>query len=295
MMRRRFLAGATALFCLAPGYSIAQPTNESSAMQQSLPKFATSLDGTRIAYWTQGQGPLITIVAGAFNDHNTGAEFAAQLAEIYTVVTYDRRGRGSSGDAAGYAPDKEIDDLAAVITANGDSAMVIGFSSGASLIMMAAAVGAPITKLVAIDAPWMLSDAGPRPSLDVGDRLRNLVEDGKPGEAVELFQRDYVGMPEDLIVQMRSAPFRPYLEGMALTTSYDAEIMGDLSLPSDLVTKIAQPVLLLAGEESPPWMSETATAIAGNLRDGKYGVVIGIGHDLAAEIVPYLRDFLTSE
>jgi pimeloyl-ACP methyl ester carboxylesterase len=264
-------------------------------MQQPDPEIAKSADGTSIAYWSIGKGPVIVLVTGAFNDHNTGVEFAAELAAGYTVVTYDRRGRGASGDVAPYAPVREIEDLAALIKAHGGTAIAIGFSSGASLILMAAAAGLPISKLVLIEAPWMLSEARARPGVEVAARLRDLVESGKPGEAVELFQRDYVGMPENLIVQMRNAPFRPFLERMAMSTAYDAEIMRDLRLPGDLLPKVTQPTLLLAGEKSPPWMAETAATIAKQLAEGESDVIAGVGHDLVPEIIPYISDFLESE
>ncbi|GHA12218.1 alpha/beta hydrolase [Devosia pacifica] len=235
---------------------------------------------------------MIVLVAGAFNDHNTGAEFAAELSASYTVVTYDRRGRGVSGDAAHYAPVREIEDLAAVIGAHGDTAIAIGFSSGASLALMAAAAALPISKLVLIDAPWMLSEARVRPDPELAARLRSLVKAGNPGEAVELFQRDYVGIPEDVIVHMRNAPFRPFLEKMALSTSYDAEIMRDLRLPNDILPNVTQPVLVLTGEKSPPWMAETAATIAKKLPEGESDIVAGIGHDLVPAIIPYLTDFL---
>ncbi len=295
MFRRSFLSGATALLCLAPGQIIAQQTNESLVMQQPHPEIAKSADGTSIAHWSIGKGPVIVLVAGAFNDHNTGEGFAGELAAGYTVVTYDRRGRGASGDMAQYSPVREIEDLAAVIKAHGGTAIAIGFSSGASLVLLAAAAGLPISKLVLIEAPWMLSEARARPSLELAARLRGLVEADNPGEAVELFQRDYVGMPDDLIVQMRAAPFRPFLEKMAMSTSYDAEIMRDLRLPEDLLPKVTQPVLLLAGEKSPPWMAETAASIAKQLAAGESNVVAGVGHDLVPAIIPYLSDFLESE
>ena len=290
MDRRRFLAGATATLCLMPGALNAETKKEDPLMTD--PKYAVSVDGTKVAYWSTGEGPTLVIVAGAFNDHNTGAELAAELAKSYTVVTYDRRGRGASGDTPGYAPQKEIDDLAAVVKSNGGSAVALGFSSGGSLVLMAAAGGVPLSKLILVEAPWMLSEARPRPALDLAKRLRSLAEGGKQGEAVELFQRDYIGMPDTIIAQMRHAPFRPFLEEMALTTSYDAEIMGDLTLPEGLLPKVTQPTLLLAGEKSPPWMAETASTIAKALPEGAADVVAGIGHDLTPEIAPYVFEFL---
>ena len=61
----------------------------------------SSDDGTTIAYEAEGSGPLVVVVGGAFNDRRTWAGLAAALAEQgFTAVSYDRRGRGDSGDAA---------------------------------------------------------------------------------------------------------------------------------------------------------------------------------------------------
>ena len=41
----------------------------------------------------------------------------ASLTARFTVCTYDRRGRGDSGDTPPYSPELEVADLAAVIAA----------------------------------------------------------------------------------------------------------------------------------------------------------------------------------
>jgi pimeloyl-ACP methyl ester carboxylesterase len=107
----------------------------------------TSRDGTRIAYERTGDGLPVVLVLGAFNDRATGAPLAEHLAADFTVFTYDRRGRGDSGDTAPYAVEREVEDLAALIDAAGGTAAVFGFSSGAVLALRAAAQGLSITKL----------------------------------------------------------------------------------------------------------------------------------------------------
>ena len=73
-------------------------------------KKTTSRDGTTIAFDQTGQGAPVILVTGAFNDRTTGAPLAAHLARRFTVLAYDRRGRGDSGDAATYAIDREVED-----------------------------------------------------------------------------------------------------------------------------------------------------------------------------------------
>jgi len=73
----------------------------------------TSADGTTIAFTRAGQGPALILVDGALCSRSFGPmpKLAAQLAPHFTVYTYDRRGRGASGDTPPYAPDREADDL----------------------------------------------------------------------------------------------------------------------------------------------------------------------------------------
>lgn len=56
----------------------------------------TSTDGTKIAFETTGQGPVLILVVGAFNDHNTDLQLAQALKDHFTVYNYDQRGHGDS-------------------------------------------------------------------------------------------------------------------------------------------------------------------------------------------------------
>src|SRR3989442_7337016 len=122
-----------------------------------------SKDGTDIAFEQFGEGQPLILIVGAFNDRSTGAPLAAQLAPHFSVFTYDRRGRGESGDTAPYAVEREIEDLAALIAEAGGAAAVFGYSSGANLALQAAASGLPITKLALYEAPYLVDDDGQQP------------------------------------------------------------------------------------------------------------------------------------
>jgi pimeloyl-ACP methyl ester carboxylesterase len=104
----------------------------------------TSRDGTTIAFDRSGHGPGVILVGGAFQhrafDPRT-AELAERLADHFTVLNYDRRGRGDSGDTPPYAVDRELEDLEAVIEEAGGSAFLYGSSSGGNLAITAALSG----------------------------------------------------------------------------------------------------------------------------------------------------------
>jgi len=103
-----------------------------------------STDGTQIAFERFGSGPPLVMAAGAFNDRSTTEPLGRVLADRAEVFNCDRRGRGDSGDTAPYAVEREIEDLDAVIAAAGGNTSVFGYSSGANLVLKAAAAGSAI-------------------------------------------------------------------------------------------------------------------------------------------------------
>lgn len=248
----------------------------------------TSRDGTPLACDRIGDGPPVILVTGVFNARGTGAPLAAFLAPRFTVFGYDRRGRGDSGDVAPYAVEREVEDLDALIRAAGGSASVFGYSSGAMLVFVAAAAGLPIQKVALYDLP-------PSQSPQHAVALASLVGEGRRGEAVEYFQRQVVGIPEDVVVRLRQAPFRPALEAMAHTLVYEAILMAERPIP-DLVDRVRSPVLLVAAGAGAPVMREVAETVARALPDGRSIVLDDATHDLVPEqIGPVLDRFFGTD
>src|SRR5574339_970981 len=97
-----------------------------------------SKDSTPIAFEKAGQGPLVILVAAALSDRTDTRKLAALLAEHFTVINYDRRGRVESGDNPSYAVEREIEDIESLIDEAGGSAFIFGSSSGAVLALAAA-------------------------------------------------------------------------------------------------------------------------------------------------------------
>ncbi len=168
----------------------------------------TSADGTTIAYEATGRGPALVLVDGAlcWRANGPARPLAAALADRFTVVTYDRRGRGDSGDAPGsYSVDREVEDLAVVVAAAGGSAHVFGQSSGAALALEAASRLEGITRLAVYEAPFIVDDSHPPRPADLRDRMEALVEADRRSDAVRLFLRT-VGLPAPAVAVMRLLP-----------------------------------------------------------------------------------------
>ena len=185
----------------------------------------TSADGTVIAFDQLGSGPPLIVVAGASCDRAVDTAIAAALADRFTVLNYDRRGRGDSTDTPPYAVDREIEDLDVLVSAAGGTATVVGLSSGAVLAAHAAASGLPVRHLVMWEPPFRLDAEGQRQTATYNERLAALLADDDRGGALELFMR-MVGVPEPAIAGMRQSPYWALGEGLAPTLAYDAAVMG---------------------------------------------------------------------
>lgn len=253
----------------------------------------SSKDGTTIAYDRLGHGPPLIFVGGGSVDRTSNAELARRLSSAFTVLNYDRRGRGDSGDTLPYAIEREVEDIEALIEAAGGRAAVWGSSSGAALAMIAAGAGLSMTRLVLWEPPF-IPEGGPQPPGDQVEQYERMIAEGRRGDAVEYFMGRVVGMPPEMVAHARTQPFWAAQEALAHTLPYDARIMGDYRIPAQLAASIEVPTLVVAGGADMPWMRETAEALARALPRGEVRFLEGQGHDVDPEVLaPVLTEFLT--
>lgn len=236
-------------------------------------------DGTTIAYHTAGNGPAVVIVNGAMSTAADAAPIAATLAEAgYQGVTYDRRARVGSGDTQPYAPEREAEDLACVIDAVGGAAAVLGHSSGAVLALYAGSLGVPVGRLFLSEPPFNFGDDAPAGS---EQRLQAMIDNGHPDEAVTTFQREAVGLPEEVVQQIRNAPFFGALVAMAQSVVYDSTLTRAVSTPTAAMTGLTLPVSILCGVETFPDLQDASQRLAGLMPQAEYiQVPESIGHRL---------------
>ncbi|MGH2710853.1 MAG: alpha/beta fold hydrolase [Actinomycetota bacterium] len=254
----------------------------------------TSRDGSSIDIDRTGEGPPVVLVTGGSVDRQSLIPLAAELSKSFTVLNYDRRGRGESTDTPPYAIDREIEDIDAVITAAGGSAHLYGSSSGVVLTMRAAASGLPVDKLAMWEPPFILDEAS-RPPSDQVEQYETMVAEDRRGDAVEYFMTRIIGMPAEMVAGMRTQPWWPAQEAIAHTLAYDARIMGDYSIPTDVAAQVKAPTLVVAGGKDFPWMRETAAALADAIPNGQVRLLDGQGHDVdPAVLVPVLVEFFNA-
>jgi pimeloyl-ACP methyl ester carboxylesterase len=256
-----------------------------------------SKDGTRIGYDRQGQGPPVLLVDGALCYRGQGPmkPLAARLAPHFTVFTYDRRGRGDSGDTQPWSVEREVEDIAALVREAGEPVYLYGISSGAVLALEAADRGVPIRKLALYEAPLILDGTREPLGDDFLPRMKALIADNRRGDAVKMFMKA-VGVPAIGIFFMRLMPVWKKLTGIGHTLQYDLEMTMPFQqgrpLPVGRWAGASMPALVMDGGKSPAWMRNAQAAIAKALPHASAKTLPGQNHMVGAEaIAPQLIGF----
>ena len=156
-----------------------------------------SKDGVDIAYDKQGVGPTVILIDGALSFRLFGPmpELAKLLATNFTVVNYDRRGRGDSGDKKPYALEREIEDIQALVDNSGGAAFLYGVSSGACLAIEATIkLDQKVRKLAIYDPPYREDENSRAEWSEYNRQLNEFLSNDRRGDAVALFMA-FVGTP----------------------------------------------------------------------------------------------------
>ncbi|MGP4024152.1 alpha/beta fold hydrolase [Actinomadura sp. 3N407] len=255
-----------------------------------------SQDGTQIAFERLGEGAPLVLVAGALQGRTSYRPLAEELSGHFTVFNYDRRGRGDSGDTAPYAVEREIEDLGAVIAEAGETASVYGHSSGAALVLHAAAYGLPIDGIVLHEPPFGSgTEEERRAELQEAEQISALLAQDRRGDAVRTFLEP-MGLPPQVLDDLsRDAAMQAH----APTLPHDPfEVMSEHSrggrTPAEQAAGVTTAALVLAGGASPEWMIDAARRIADALPKGRLQMLHGQEHIVPPEILaPVLTEFLT--
>ena len=226
----------------------------------------TSTDGTKIAYECHGSGDPVIVVNTVAEDRSGLSGLAGLLAEHFSVYSYDRRGRGDSGDTKPYTPGREVEDLAAVVKAAGGEANVISGSAGCVLCLdTATALGASVRSLYLFEPPLIVNDGRPPMAADYVEHLESLVASGDRSAAVEYFMTKALLIPPEFVAGMKEDPSWASMERYAHTYAYDGRICAGTQEGKPLPRHRWQteaPVLVAIGGNSEPHFQDRARALA---------------------------------
>ncbi len=247
----------------------------------------TSADGTEISWSRQGSGSPLIIVHSVATSRVATPQPAlpGALAEHFTVFTYDRRGTGKSSDNGSYTVEREFDDLTAIINLAGEPADVYGFSSGATLAMLASIGGVPIRRLALLEPPL---NTDTDPDFATRSEAQRLL-DQDVADARDWFHREIVGIPAEILADFPP----PSAEDLHNTRTIVHELTFLPGTNPERFAKVLVPTLLLASDHTADELLEAAQRLEHAIPDSTLKVLPGEwhgvdDHTLTTEIVKFL-------
>jgi len=261
---------------------------------------ATSADGTQIAYDRYGDGPAVILISGAlgYRKFKKFEQMAMALSESCTVINYDRRGRGDSGEAGPVSVQHEVDDIAALIAALGGRASLWGWSSGGAVALRAAAADIGVEKLVVYETPFKTDPDAKYPADDYGERLDQLVGAGDRTGAAKHFMRNAVGIPGPRVAVMSLLPMFKGFAANGLTLTFDYAALGDHNMHGSPLragewATVTCPTLVTYGAKTVAGLKHASRALADVLPNATLRELPGQNHNVSpTAIAPVLAEFV---
>lgn len=242
-----------------------------------------SNDGTSISFQQTGKGPLVILVASALSDRSDTVKLAKLLSQHFTVINYDRRGRGKSNDTKPYTIQKEVEDIDGLISCTAESAFLFGSSSGAVLALDAAnALPEKIKKIALYEPPFIINDKRPPMADDLSVQIEKLLSEDRKNDAVKLFMSQTMNIPAIGLWIMQLIPGWKKMKDMAHTIPYDLALLNGTQsgkpLPESRWNAIQAPALIMTGGKSEEFFHTGATALATMLINGQHNILKGQHH-----------------
>src|SRR5262249_50563068 len=151
--------------------------------------------------------------------------------------------------------------------------------------------GVPSTRLGAWEPAYCVPGAGPALPADYRDRQWARREQGRGGDMLELFFTEAIGMPADMVAGMKAAPFWEAMAAGATCLAYDADMLGDFSMPKEQLKGVTVPTLVIDGTTTPS-ISTACRALAGVLPAAPRAPLDGQPHNVdPAAIAPVIARF----
>lgn len=251
-----------------------------------------TVNGKKLAVEVQGSGEAVILMHGLGGTANVWGAQIAELSRKFRTIRFDLEGSGRSPAASALSVQGWVDDLGALMRAEGVSrARIVAHSLGT---LIAQHFAAQNPERVASLALLGINRAPPDERRQaLRDRAAKVRQDGLEAIVDNVVAAGISAHSRQIpLVEpfARELILRQPAEGYARSCEAVAE-----SRPADLAG-IACPVLLIAGDEdsvSPPSISQ---AVAPTLRDARVVILEKCGHwmpiERPAEVTQALMDFL---
>jgi pimeloyl-ACP methyl ester carboxylesterase len=246
---------------------------------------ATSEDGTEVVARVHGQGPPVVLLpAGPGDSELSWRHVVPFLSEKCTCYLLETRGRGESADHPDHSPDRLVEDVVALAESIGEPVGIVGW--GSALWARFAARNAAAVFAVAVYEPGageVMGEESGRRMGEVFGGVGKLVAEGRPVDAARAFidGSHVIYSEEDLAT---GAP-RQFWEAAAnllplfLQESKQASGSGQPgpTSPPEL-GKLTMPVLLLHGDRTSQWFSDSVQHVAEHVADATLRQIPGAAH-----------------
>lgn len=241
----------------------------------------TSADGTEIAYERLRSGPPLLLIYGGTLDHTYWdlADVRPTIAEDATVYEIDRRGRGGSGDAEEYVPEREFEDVAAVVESIDEPVTLLGHSSGDFYSLKAALRTINLGGHVLYELSFPVEGGGFQGRSEAEQReLMSLLDAGKLEHAyVDVWEFHAELTPEEVEVLRSSPLWQEYAERFPTLMPKNQRI-SECEFDPQRFADQTMPTLLLTGIEGGQWGQDTVLALDDALSNTLAVTYEGHGH-----------------
>lgn len=246
-------------------------------------EIVASHDGTSIACWSRGSGPVILAVHGMTFDHRTAwGRLVRHLEDQFRFCAIDRRGRGASGDHSDYGLSCEVGDVVAVADAltgaSGEPVRLFGHSYGGTLSLEAALEIKRLAALVLYEPSISTFDPWPVGSIEQMDAL---LASGDREGLLRHFFCDVMGMDTRTFGALRAMPNWSARVEAAHTVAREARADAEYRFQREKFVGLGVPTLVLTGTESPVGFPPAARAVHTAIPGSQLAVLEGQGHDAA--------------
>jgi len=248
-------------------------------------KYATSTNGTRLAYEQSGSGPHLLLVHGSVLNRARWTTIRPRFEPHFTVSAMDRRGYGDSGDQSDYAIEREFEDIVAVVKALGAPVLLFGHSFGALCALEAAMRTDRLAGLVLYE-PFIGEGEGFCTPEQLR-RLDDLLAAGDRDGVVRAFMAEVMGMAPQQVEALQSSPTWANRVAAAHTIPREHRAEERYRLPVERAARLSTPVLLLQGGNSLPVFATVIARLQSVLPNARTAVLPGQQH-MAMETAPDL-------
>ncbi|HEX6757406.1 MAG TPA: alpha/beta hydrolase [Propionibacteriaceae bacterium] len=248
-----------------------------------------TVNGVRLHYELLGVGDAVVFVHGSLLDHHDWDGVAAQIAQSFQVLSYDRRGHSQSSGTGTF--DDDVADLAALIEHLRLAPVHLVGNSLGGCIALRLALGRPeLLRSVSVHEPPLLAllaaDPETRPIVEQVQRRVQAVLDEFYAGQTELGARRFVddvalgqGAWERLPRRVRAT-----IIGNAATFIEENTDPGIYGIDLQALPFVDIPVLLTHGTQSPPFFASILDGVQAALPQVERRVLRGTGQ------VPQLTD-----